>query len=82
MLLSTLKHLDGCHGNQSVPCDPALDKLSEKLNNTVLVEEEHGFQKEAQCAPPWTLELQKSLVWIGLNTGLDRVKHWSQKVGF
>ena len=32
-------------------CDQGLDKLSEKLNSRVLVEEEHGFQKGAQCAP-------------------------------
>ena len=46
-------------------CDQVLDKLSEKLNSRVLVEEEHGFQKGAQCAP-WPQELQKSLAWIGL----------------
>ena len=32
-------------------CDQALDKLSEKLNSRLLVQEEHGFQKGAQCAP-------------------------------
>ena len=31
-------------------CDEALDKLSEKLNSSPLVQEEHGFQKGAQCA--------------------------------
>ena len=29
----------------------ALDKLSEKLNSKLLVQEEHGFQKGAQFAP-------------------------------
>ena len=29
----------------------ALDKLSEKLNSKLLVQEEHGFQKGAQCGP-------------------------------
>ena len=32
-------------------CDQALDKLSEKLNSRLLVQEEHGFPKGAQCAP-------------------------------
>ena len=31
-------------------CDQALGKLSEKLNSRLLVEEEHGFLKGAQCA--------------------------------
>ena len=31
--------------------DQALDKLSEKLNSRLLVQEEHGFQQGAQCAP-------------------------------
>ena len=28
--------LNGCHGNQSVSCDQALDKLSEKFNSRLL----------------------------------------------
>ena len=43
-----------------------MDKLSEKLTSRLLVQEEHGFQKGAQCAPPWPQELKKSLAWIGL----------------
>ena len=43
----TLSHLKntqkGCHGNQSVSCDQALDKLSEKFNGRLFVQEEHGF---------------------------------------
>ena len=31
--------------------DRSLDKLSEKLNGRLLVQEKHGFQKGAQCAP-------------------------------
>ena len=31
--------------------DQALDKLSEKLNSKLLVQEEHGFQKGAHFAP-------------------------------
>ena len=46
--------------------DQALDKLSEKLNSRLLVQEEHGFQKGAQSAP-WPEEQKKSLAWIGLN---------------
>ena len=46
-------------------CDQALDKLSEKLNSRLLVQEEHGFQKGAQCAP-WPQEQKKK-------PGLDRV---------
>ena len=48
-------------------CDQALDKLSEKLNSGLLVQEEHGFQKGAQCAPPGRRSSKKP--------GLDRVKH-------
>ena len=36
-----------------------------KLYSWLLVQEEHGFQKGAQCAP-WPEELKKSLAWIGL----------------
>ena len=63
--LSHLKYT-GCYGNQSGSYDPALDKLSEKLNSRLLVQEEHGFQKGAQCAP----------LAIGdeKTPGLDRVK--------
>ena len=32
-------------------CDQTLDKLSEKLSSRLLVQEEHGFQKGAKCAP-------------------------------
>ena len=45
-------------------CDQVLDKLSEKLNSRLLVQEEHGFQKGAQFAP-WPQEQKKA--------GLDRV---------
>ena len=45
-------------------CDQALDKLSEKLKSRLLVQEEHGFQKGAQCAP-WPKDQKKP--------GLDRV---------
>ena len=38
--------------------DQALDNLSEKLNSRLLVQEEQGYQKGAQCAP-WPQELQK-----------------------
>ena len=41
-------------------------KLSEKLNSRLLVQEEHGFQKGAQCAPLVTGAQKKP--------GLDRVK--------
>ena len=48
-------------------CDQALDKLSEKLNSRLLVQEEHGFQKGgAQCAPLAAGAQKKP--------GLDRVK--------
>ena len=52
-------------------CDPALDKLSEKLNSRLLVQEEHGFQKGegAQCAPMAAGAEKKP--------GLDSVKHQS-----
>ena len=65
-VLSDLKNLNSCHGNQSVSCDKALDKLSEKLNSRLLVEEEHGFQKGAQCAPPGRRSSKTNLAWIGL----------------
>ena len=65
-VLSHLKNAKtSCHGNQSVSCDQAFDKLSEKFNSRLLVQEEHGFQKGAQCAP-WPQEQKKSLPWIGL----------------
>ena len=67
---ATLKHLNGCHGNQSVSCDQALDKLSEKLNSKLLVQEEHGFQKGALCTP-WPQELKKGLAWIVLNWSMQ-----------
>ena len=47
-------------------CDQALDKLSEKLYSRLLVQEEHGFQKGAQCAPLAAGAQKKP--------GLDRVK--------
>ena len=50
--------------NQSVSCDQALDKLSEKVNSRLLVQEEHGFQKGAHCAP-LAAGAKKSLAWIG-----------------
>ena len=49
-----------------VSCDQALDKLSEKLNSRLLVQEDHGFQRWSQCAP-WPQEHKKK-------PGLDRVK--------
>ena len=52
------KHLNSCDGNQSMSCDEALDKLSEKFNSRLLVQEEHGFQEGAQCAP-WPKEPKK-----------------------
>ena len=58
--------LNDCHGNQCVSCDQAFDKLSEKLNSRLLVQEGHGFQKGVQCAP-WPQELKKK-------PGLDRAK--------
>ena len=51
ILLSHLKNTyNGCHGNQNVSFDQALDKLSGKFNSRLLVQEEHGFQKGAHCA--------------------------------
>ena len=65
-----LSHLqntsNGCHGNQSVSCDEARDKLSEKLNSRLLGQEEHDFQKRAHCASLATGDQKKP--------GLDRVK--------
>ena len=51
-------------------CDQALDKLSEKLHSRLLLQEKHGFQKGAQCAPLATGD-QKKL-------GPDRVK-WTRE---
>ena len=34
-----------------MPFDQALDKHPEKVNSRLLVQEEHGFQKGALCAP-------------------------------
>ena len=62
---------NGCHGNQSVSCDQALDKLSEKLNGRPFVQEEHGF-KRGHNVPPWPQEQKKK-------PGLDRVKAMSQR---
>ena len=48
-------------------CDQALDKLSEKLNSRMLVQEEHGFQKGGTiCPPPLAAGAQKK-------PSLDRV---------
>ena len=47
-------------------CDQALDKFSEKLNSSLLVQEEHGFQKGAHCAPLATGDQKKP--------SLDRVE--------
>ena len=58
-------------------CDQASDKLSEKLNSRWLVQEEHGFQKGAQCAP-WPQELKESLAWIGLSQNFRHPKHFSK----
>ena len=64
--LSHLKtHLNGCHGNQSVSCDQALDKLSEKSYSRLLVQEEHGCQKGGTMSPPLAAGAQKK-------PGLDR----------
>ena len=54
-------------------CDQDLDKLSEKLNSRLLVQEEQGFQKGGTMCPLAT-EAEKK-------PGLDRVKepkllHW------
>ena len=67
-LWATLKHLKWLPWKPKVSCDQTLDKLSEKVNSKLLVQEEHGFQKGAQCAPLWQQELQKkkSPAWIGL----------------
>ena len=46
-------------------CYQAFNKLSEKLNTRVLVQEERGFQKGAHCAA-WSLDVQKRLVLKGL----------------
>ena len=51
-------------------CDQALDKLSEKLNSRLLVQEEHGFQKGGTMCP-LAAGAQKSLAWIGLNIFLE-----------
>ena len=48
-------------------CDQAMDKLSEKFINRLLVQEEQGFQKGAHFAPlPQPQEIKKILAWIGL----------------
>ena len=60
-------------------CDQALDKLSEKLNSKLLVQEEHGFQKGAQCAR-WPRKPKKSLAWRVLSLaciGLRPVRYLS-----
>ena len=44
-------------------CDQALGKLSEKLNSTLLVQEEDGLQKGAQNAP-LAKGAQKRLAWM------------------
>ena len=49
-----------------MPCDQALDKLSEKLNSRVLVEEEHGYQRGHKVPPPLATGAAKK-------PGLDRV---------
>ena len=69
-LLSRLKNtLNGCHGNQSVPCDQALDKLSEKnltvgcqYKRTMVFWGGHNLPID-----PWQQELQKSQAFIRLN---------------
>ena len=40
--------------------------FQKKLNSRRSVQEENGFQKGAQCAPPGPQEIKKSLAWIGL----------------
>ena len=35
----------------SVSCDQDLDKLSEKFNSKLLIQDQHGLQKGAQFAP-------------------------------
>ena len=45
--------------------DQVLDKLSEKLNIRLLVQEEHGFQKGHNV--PLATGAQISLAWIELN---------------
>ena len=61
---TSYKHLNSCHGDESVSYDQNLDNLSEKLNSRLLVQEEHGFQKGAPCAPLATGDQKKP--------GLDR----------
>ena len=46
-------------------CDQLFDKLSEKPNIWLLLQEEHGFQKGAQCAPLATGDPKKILAWRG-----------------
>ena len=53
-------------------CDQALDKLSEKLNSRLLVQEKHGFQRGGTMCP-LAVGAQKK-------PGLDRVKD-GQEVG-
>ena len=53
-------------------CDQTLDKLSEKLYSRLLVQEEHSFQKGAQCAPGHNVPLATG---AQKKPGLDRVKY-------
>ena len=50
-------------------CDQALDKLLEKLNSRLLIQEEHGmvFKRGARCGLPLATGDQKGLTWIGLS---------------
>ena len=64
-VLSHLKTPKTVAMETKVSGDQDLDKLSEKLNSRLLVQEELGFQKGAQGAP-WPQQQQKK-------PGLDRV---------
>ena len=45
--------------------DKALEKVSEKLNSWLLVQEEHGFQNGEQCAPLPRPRPQVQKAWSG-----------------
>ena len=42
---------NGCHGDQSVPFDQALDKLREKFYSRLFIQEENGFQNGGTMCP-------------------------------
>ena len=63
-------------------CNQALDKLSEKLNSRLLVQEKHGFQKGAQCAPlaagaqkkPGLDKVNSALLWNSLPSSIQSIE--------